>query len=130
MLFATPLRYSHYERESPRQGLYFMATKGHSIWGYNGPRSPRKSKHLRSAHTHPQVIDTELAKELKAGHILGPFTKIPLPNLRCSGLGVVPKKNGKWRMIMPKQATALIIMLVRMTFHCSIPKKMMPYKCC
>ena len=29
----------------------------------------------------------------------GPYTLPPLPNLRCSGLGVVPKKDGGWRVI-------------------------------
>ena len=29
----------------------------------------------------------------------GPFPQPPLPNLRCSGLGVVPKKDGGWRVI-------------------------------
>ena len=29
----------------------------------------------------------------------GPYTHPPLPNLRCSGLGVVPKKDGGWRVI-------------------------------
>ena len=34
------------------------------------------------------------------GRIRGPFTVRPLPSLRCSGLGVVPKKGNKWRMIL------------------------------
>ena len=29
----------------------------------------------------------------------GPYTCPPYPNLRCSGLGVVPKKDGGWRLI-------------------------------
>ena len=29
----------------------------------------------------------------------GPYSLPPLPNLRCSGLGVVPKKDGGWRVI-------------------------------
>ena len=68
--------------------------------GYDGPRSPIKATNLASAYKYPHIIDTELAKECAAGRILGPFSSSPLPNLHCSGLGVVPKKNGKWRMIM------------------------------
>ena len=51
-------------------------------------------------------IDAELAKECTAGRILGPFQSRPLRNLRCSGVGVVPKKNNKWRMIMHLSAPA------------------------
>ena len=29
----------------------------------------------------------------------GPYPHPPLPNLRCSGMGVVPKKDGGWRVI-------------------------------
>ena len=29
----------------------------------------------------------------------GPYSTPPLPNTRCSGLGVVPKKDGGWRTI-------------------------------
>ena len=29
----------------------------------------------------------------------GPYPQPPLPNLRCSGLGVIPKKDGGWRVI-------------------------------
>ena len=59
---------------------------------------PRMLKifHLR----HPHIIDNELAKEFAAGRVLGPFTYRPFMNLRCSGVGVVPKKQNKWRMIM------------------------------
>ena len=46
------------------------------------------------------VIKAELAKEIDKGSILGPFNDRPLPNLRCPGMGVVPKKNGGWRVIM------------------------------
>ena len=68
--------------------------------GYNSLQSPIKSKNLPSAYEYPHIIDAELTKERAAGRILGPFTSPPFPTLYCSGLGVVPNKNGKWRMIM------------------------------
>ena len=68
--------------------------------GYDGPHSPIKAKNLPSAYKYPHVIDAEPTKECAEGRILGPFTSPPFPTLHCSGLGVVPKKNGKWRMIM------------------------------
>ena len=55
---------------------------------------------LASALKHPDIIDAELSKEIVAGSILGPFSERLLTNLCTSGLGAVPMKNGKWRVIM------------------------------
>ena len=33
------------------------------------------------------------------GRIAGPFQNRPISNLRCSPIGVVPKKTGGWRLI-------------------------------
>ena len=68
--------------------------------GYNGPRRQRVSRNLISALKHPTVIDDELMKEMKAQRIAGPFDTPPLSRLQCSGVGVVPKNTGGWRMIM------------------------------
>ena len=39
-------------------------------------------------------------KEILAGRILGPFQKMPLPNLICSPMGMIPKKDlAKMKMI-------------------------------
>ena len=67
--------------------------------GYTGPRGPSRAPNLVSAHQHPEIVTAELNKECSAGRILGPLDSPLLPNLKCSGIGVVPKKNGKWRMI-------------------------------
>ena len=68
--------------------------------GYDGPRGPSEAHNLKSALEHTQVIDEELRKECLASRILGPFSSRPIQNLKCSGLGAVPKKGGKWRMIL------------------------------
>ena len=68
--------------------------------GYQGPRFARTAPNLPSASKHPEVITEELRKECARDHIAGPYIKPPLHNLQCSGVGVVPKKNGSWRMIM------------------------------
>jgi len=39
-------------------------------------------------------------KEVSRGHTAGPFSSPPLPTLQCSPLGLVPKKDGSWRIIM------------------------------
>ena len=56
-------------------------------------------KHLPTAHTHADVITSTIAKECATGRMAGPYSHPPLPNLRCSGLGVVPKKDCGWRVI-------------------------------
>ena len=67
--------------------------------GYQGPQFPYTVHHLPTAHSHAPVIKRFLVKECLAGHMAGPYTLPPLPNLRCSGLRVVPKKDGGWRVI-------------------------------
>ena len=47
-----------------------------------------------------QALLTKVSKKRqKTGRILGPFDSPPLPNLRCSGLGAIPKHDGGWRII-------------------------------
>lgn len=101
----TPLQYAQFAKElkhhpdkSWTSDLLQSIQHGVTL-GYEGPRGPMEARNLLSAHTHPTVIDDELQKECQAGRILGPFLARPLCNLKCSGVGVVPKKNGKWRMI-------------------------------
>ena len=68
--------------------------------GYTGPRLARITLNLRSAHLHPEAISAALAKEVSNGHTAGPFLSPPIPNLQRSPLGVVPKKDGTWHIIM------------------------------
>ena len=68
--------------------------------GYTGPRFARITPSLKSAHLHPEAISAALAKEVSNGHTAGSFLSPPIPNLQCSPLGVVPKKDGSWRIIM------------------------------
>ena len=52
-----------------------------------------------SAYQHPTTIDATLEKECQLGRILGPFQYPPLPNFQASGLGLIPKHDGGWRII-------------------------------
>ena len=79
--------------------LLHNLTHGATI-GYQGPRYTRITPNLASASLHPDIITAELERECSKGHVAGPFPTPPLSNLQCSGVGVVPKKNGSWRMIM------------------------------
>ena len=103
----TPLRHSQFKRElvnHPDKAwthwlLNNSIKKGVAL-GYDGPRSPREARNLKSASEHTHVIDEDLRKECLAGRILGLFPSRPIGSLKCSGLGAVPKKGGKWHMIL------------------------------
>ena len=97
----TPLQSSTFEQElrnHPNKAWISWLLSGIDngvSTGYNGPRFPHTARKLASALKHPDIIDAELSKEIAAGRILCPFSERPLSNLRTSGLGAVPKKNGK-----------------------------------
>ena len=68
--------------------------------GYTGPEKSRVSRNLISATQHPEVVSTNLTKEINLGRVAGPFDVPPLPNLQCHPVGVVPKKHSTdWRTI-------------------------------
>ena len=52
---------------------------------------------LSFAAMHPDFVFTYLAKCCKLNELLGPFTSNPFS--RCSGVGCVPKKSGRLRLI-------------------------------
>jgi len=50
--------------------------------------------------SNPEVVDGYLSTECMRGHMAGPYPEPPFENMRCSGIGVVPKKSGGFRLIM------------------------------
>ena len=74
--------------------------------GYKGPRFPVQAPNLSSAFLHPVAVDQALKKEIQAGRIAGPFDAPPFTDLRCSGLGLVPKDGDSWRLIFHLSAPA------------------------
>ena len=74
--------------------------------GYTGPQFVHQANNLLSAHQQTTVIDATLQKECAVGRILGPFQTPPLPNFHTSGLGLVPKHDGGWRIIYHLSAPA------------------------
>ena len=78
------------------QGLH----KGFSL-EYHGNFRFRAPKNLPTAQIDPQLIQEKLAKEVKLGRMLGPFSEPPFPDLMCCPVGLVPKKDtDEMRMIM------------------------------
>ena len=102
----TPLRHSQFESKLAKHPdkawvswLLRSITDGVSI-GYQNTRCTVIGRNLPSSFIHPAVIEAELTNKVSAGRMAGPFPLLAVPNVRCSGLGVVPKKGGKYRMIM------------------------------
>lgn len=56
-------------------------------------------KNHKSAEENPNQVYLKLAKESLKGRIAGPFRSPPFDNLVCSPLGLVPKSDGKFRLI-------------------------------
>ena len=86
-----------------------------------GSVAPLKSRNLSSAHAHPDVVDTELVKEIVAGQIIGPFEEPPFHILHTSRIGVIPKKNGKWRGIPHLSVTVSVTTSTKINSPSTIP---------
>lgn len=56
-----------------------------------------ESPNLKSCLDHPNIVTQKLQTDI---HIEGPFSRLPLPNLRISPTGLVPQKSeGEFRLI-------------------------------
>jgi hypothetical protein len=104
-LATTPIVYSQlcfelesYPFEHDKQELLKGFERGFSLH-YSGPRKFRESKNLKSARENPHIVEAKLSKEVALGRVAGPFTNIPFPTLRVSPVGLVPKKDGDFRLI-------------------------------
>ncbi|XP_053388430.1 uncharacterized protein LOC128551553 [Mercenaria mercenaria] len=73
-------------------------TKGFPLH-HSGPRQPRDSPNLASSKKDPAMVYEKIQKEIDKGRIGGPFRVKPFPNLQTSPTGLVPKKDGDYRMI-------------------------------
>ena len=67
--------------------------------GYTGARYLRLSFNQKSALEHKVIVQRGLDLECERSHMPDPYNKPLLPTLQCSGVDVVPKKNGSWRLI-------------------------------
>ena len=67
--------------------------------GYSGPRRNLVAPNLKSALDHADYVSEYLASCVQAGQTVGPFCQPPFNPMQCSGLGVVPKSNGRFRVI-------------------------------
>ena len=67
--------------------------------GYEGQDVDMRSKNLKSAEENADILISKLNAEVQLGRIAGPFSQPPFPNFRVSPLGLVPKRNGSYRLI-------------------------------
>ncbi len=54
---------------------------------------------MGSATDHPEVV-REYVSTCAEGRVLGPFPMTAFPTVQVSRFGVIPKKSGKWRLIV------------------------------
>lgn len=66
---------------------------------YQGPRVASNCKNLKSLHSLQEEAMHTINKEISLGRVAGPFIHSPLQNLRLSPVGMVPKKDGSFRLI-------------------------------
>lgn len=66
---------------------------------YKWPQFSHCATNLVSAYQHPTTIDTTVQKECQLRCILGLFQYLPLSNFWASGLGLVSKYDGRWKII-------------------------------
>ena len=81
-------KYPHPDSTTLIQGF----TSGFRLQFQGPPASYVSPNHL-SATQHRAVMKEKIQKELKLGRMIGPFNSPPLPNFRCSAIGLVPKKS-------------------------------------
>lgn len=66
---------------------------------YMGPRTPLDCINLTSVYQHPQVELQKLQSEINIGRIMGQFRQMTISNIRCSPIGIIPKKNAEGRCL-------------------------------
>ena len=67
---------------------------------YSGLHLPSDAKNLKSALEQPGIVKQKIQAEIAASRVAGPFANRPIPTLRVSPLGLVPKKEpNKFRLI-------------------------------
>ncbi|VDI43837.1 Hypothetical predicted protein [Mytilus galloprovincialis] len=66
---------------------------------YTGPRYSKEFDNLLSVKENPEEAIKKLQSEIDLGRMAGPFNEKPISNLRCSPIGLIPKKTGGLRLI-------------------------------
>ena len=69
--------------------------------GFRGHcNSDSQVKNLKSAESHPKIVEEYISAEKAKGRLIGPFSYPPFSNFQINPIGVVPKKDtDKFRII-------------------------------
>ena len=69
--------------------------------GFRGHcNSDSQVKNLKSAESHPKIVEDYISAEKAKGRLIGPFSYPPFSNFQINPIGVVPKKDtDKFRII-------------------------------
>lgn len=104
-LASSPINIASLQREL----IGYDPAKASAIWvgftlgfplHYSGLHFPSDSNNLKSALEQPDIVKQKIQAEIAAGRVAGPFNNRPIPTLRVSPLGLVPKKEpNKFRLI-------------------------------
>ena len=92
-----PDKLQFYLREHPDRKLVHYLVNGFDL-GFKldiadrpQPRPPCQNS--RAVRHNPEATHALIREEVQKGHVLGPFTQVPLPNLVFSPLNIVPKSG-------------------------------------
>ena len=87
-----------YPNQDDAKLLYEGFSNGFKL-EYEGPRVATECSNLQSIQMHEYEAIKVVLKEVELGRIAGPFIEKPIENLRISPVGLIPKKDGSWRLI-------------------------------
>lgn len=88
----------NYPNKTVADQLLHGFTFGFSL-NYTGPRGPVSCKNMVSASENKDQLLDKLNTEIQLGRIVGQFDVPPFKNFHCSPIGVLPKKQGGFRLI-------------------------------
>ena len=94
-------KFNQFLRGYDRQEVQFLINgfkSGFPIH-FEGNINPLVCDNLKSAKDNPSVLKAKILEEVAKGRIAGPFATPPIPNLHFSSVGLVPKRDGKFRLI-------------------------------
>ena len=99
----TPLSVSRFESllcNHPDSSLASYVIRCGFDIGFTGNRvTNQHSSNLSSAFQHSAFVSAQLTASCNTGYTAGQFDSPPFPFMYCFGIGTVPKKNGKLRLI-------------------------------
>ena len=77
--------------------------------GYTGPNKPRVSRNLISTNQHPDIVTSNLNKEISLGRVAGPFISSPLPNR--------PFLSSRMSPLQRESKCEVFVMVISSTLH-------------